>query len=168
MSLRKLALTTALLAGMTLAGCASNGSDPYGSTGPTMNKQTGGTVLGAVVGGLAGAQFGKGKGQLVGTGLGVLVGALAGSEIGKSLDKADMAYLNQAQSRAYSAPVGQSISWNNPQSGNSGTITPVRDGRSSTGSYCREYQQTIYVGGQQQTATGQACQQADGTWKIIN
>ena len=167
MSLRKIAMTAVLMAGLTVAGCAATGNDPYGSTGPSINKQTGGTVLGAVLGGVAGSQVGKGSGQLWATGAGALLGALAGSEIGKSLDKADMSYLNQAQSRAYSAPIGQSIAWNNPQSGNSGTITPVRDGRSGSGAYCREYQQSIYVGGQQQTATGTACQQADGTWKIV-
>ena len=32
--------------------------------------------------------------------------------------------------------------------------TPLRDGTSAGGAYCREYQQTIYVGGQQQTAGG--------------
>jgi len=132
-----------------------------------LNKQQIGTGVGAVAGGLAGSQFGGGSGQLWATGAGVLLGALVGSSVGSSLDKADIAYMQSAQSRAYSAPVGQTISWNNPQSGNSGTYTPVRDGRTGSGAYCREYQQTIYVGGQQQTATGQACQNADGTWRVV-
>ncbi|MBU6235406.1 MAG: glycine zipper 2TM domain-containing protein [Alphaproteobacteria bacterium] len=159
MSLRSIVLSTALMAGVALTGCTSYDAG---------NKEMVGTGLGALVGGLAGSQVGGGKGQLWATGAGVLLGALVGSELGRSLDKADMAYMNQAQSRAYSAPIGQTISWNNPQSGNSGTYTPIRDGRTNSGSYCREYQQTIYVGGQQETATGTACQQADGTWKIIN
>lgn len=158
MSLRNFALTAALMAGVTLSGCSAYDAG---------NKEMAGTALGAVVGGLAGSQIGGGDGQLWATGAGVLLGALVGSELGRSLDKADMAYMNQAQTRSYTAPIGETVSWNNPQSGNSGTYTPVRDGRSSSGSYCREYQQTIYVGGQQQTATGTACQQPDGTWKII-
>lgn len=161
MSLHKILLTATLVAGLGLAGCASDG-------GPGISKQTGGGALGAVVGGLAGSQFGKGRGQLVATGLGVLLGALAGSEVGKSLDRADHAYMNQAQNRAYAAPVGQTISWNNPQSGNSGTYTPLRDGHTNTGAHCREYQQTIYVGGRQETAKGTACQNPDGTWKTID
>lgn len=172
MSLRFIALTSALIASTALVGCAGTGYnntyDGYGNTGGGLNKQQIGTGVGAVVGGLAGSQFGGGKGQLVGTGVGVLLGALVGSSVGSSLDKADLAYAQQAQQRAYAAPIGQTISWNNPQSGNSGTYTPIRDGRANNGSYCREYSQTIYVGGQQQTATGQACQNADGTWKIIN
>jgi len=33
---------------------------------------------------------------------------------------------------------------------------------------CREYQQTITVGGRTERAYGTACKQADGSWKIIN
>jgi surface antigen len=133
------------------------------------DKQMVGGVSGAVLGGLAGSQFGKGNGQLVGVGVGALLGTLVGSEIGASLDKADKMYADQATNRAYTAPVGQTISWNNPDSGHSGTITPTREGVSnSTGRVCREYTQTIYVGGKQETGVGQACQNTDGTWAISN
>ena len=132
------------------------------------NKQMIGTGTGAIVGGLAGAQFGSGKGQLVGAGVGTLLGALVGSEIGLSLDKADLAYANRAQQNAYRAPVGEPISWNNPETGNYGTVTPTREGRSTSGRYCREFSQTIYVEGRQQTGYGTACQNSDGTWQIAN
>lgn len=133
------------------------------------NKQMVGSATGAVLGGVAGAQFGKGTGQLVGVGVGALLGTLIGSELGRSLDQADMMYANQAQNRAYSAPVGETISWNNPDSGHSGTITPTKEGYSNTsGRYCREYSQTIYVDGRQETGYGTACQNPDGTWQIQN
>jgi hypothetical protein len=32
---------------------------------------------------------------------------------------------------------------------------------------CREFQQTIVVNGQQQPAYGRACEQPDGSWKIV-
>jgi surface antigen len=131
------------------------------------NKQLIGGGSGAVLGGLLGSQIGDGSGQMWATGAGVLLGALVGSEIGKSLDRADMAYANRAQQRAYSAPVGETISWSNPESGNYGTYTPTREGRSTSGRYCREYNQTINVGGRQQQAYGQACQQPDGSWQIV-
>ncbi len=130
-------------------------------------KEKVGGVSGAVLGGLAGSQVGSGSGRLWATGAGALLGVLVGSEIGRSLDKADLAYAQQANQQAYSAPLGQQISWNNPESGNYGTVTPKRDGYSSSGRYCREYEQTIYVGGKQETATGQACQNPDGTWEIV-
>lgn len=131
------------------------------------NKEMMGSATGAVLGGVAGAQFGKGTGQLVGVGLGALLGTMVGSEFGKSLDKADLAYANQAQQQAAVAPVGQAIAWNNPQTGNSGTITPTRDGTTNTGRYCREYTQTIMVGGQKQSGVGQACRNPDGSWEIV-
>lgn len=144
---------------MGLAGCQT---DQWGT------KQTMGTGIGALAGGLAGSQIGSGKGQLWATGIGALLGGLAGSEVGASLDRADRMYMSQAQSSANAAPIGESIAWNNPQSGNKGTITPVRDGTSSSGRYCREYQQTITVGGKQQSGYGTACRQPDGSWEVVN
>ena len=141
-----------------LAGCSNSG---YG------DKEMGGTLIGAGLGGLAGSQIGGGSGRLVGTGAGVLLGGLIGNQVGKSLDRADHVALQQAQQNAYAAPVGQQITWNNPDSGHYGTITPTRDGRNAAGGYCREFQQTINIGGQAQQGYGTACQQPDGTWKII-
>lgn len=131
------------------------------------DKELVGGASGAVLGGLAGSQIGSGSGRDWAIGAGVLLGALMGSEIGASLDKADVAYANQANYRAHTTPLGETISWNNPDSGHYGTVTPVRDVYSSSGSYCREYQQTITVDGRQQKAFGTACQQPDGTWRII-
>lgn len=145
-----------VVAGM-LAGCAND----YGP------KQTGGTVLGGIGGAVAGAQFGKGKGNLAMTALGTLLGAYIGSEVGKSLDRADQQYANQAESRAHAAPMGQTIRWNNPDSGNFGTYTPVRDGQDQAGNYCREYQTTVNIGGQSEQAYGTACRQPDGSWKVM-
>jgi len=130
-------------------------------------KEGVGTLGGAALGGLAGSQIGKGSGRLAATAAGVVLGGWLGNEIGASLDKADRAQMGGATSRAYTAPIGQQITWNNPQSGNAGTITPVRDGYANDGAYCREFQQTITVGGQQQKGFGRACQQPDGAWKIV-
>ncbi len=143
---------------MLLPGCQT---DSMGT------KEGVGTLGGAAVGGLLGSQIGKGSGRLVATGAGVLLGGWLGNEIGASLDKADRTYATQAESRAYAAPIGQQITWNNPESGNSGTIVPTRDGYASNGAYCREFQQTIVVGGQKQQGYGKACQQPDGSWKIV-
>ncbi|MEZ5813183.1 MAG: RT0821/Lpp0805 family surface protein [Alphaproteobacteria bacterium] len=131
-------------------------------------KQTVGTAGGAVIGGILGSKIGGGNGQLWATGAGALLGALIGSEIGKSLDRADRIALGDANRRAQTAPIGETVSWNNPESGNYGTVTPTREGESSYGRYCREYEQTIYVGGRQETAVGTACQNNDGTWEIVS
>ena len=158
--MKKIILTTALIATVGLAGCETA---LYSG-----QKEKIGAVTGAVLGGVLGSNVGGGKGQLVATGIGVLVGTLVGSELGRSLDKADMVFASQANTQAHTAPLGEAIAWNNPQTGNSGAVTPVRDGNDSTGKYCREYQQTIYVGGQQETGYGIACEQPDGSWKIVS
>ncbi|MDB5477984.1 MAG: hypothetical protein JWM96_479 [Alphaproteobacteria bacterium] len=150
-----------------LAACA-NGGYGGGSAAPGTfgaNKTTAGGLAGAGLGGLAGAQFGKGNGRLWTTGAGVLLGALAGSSVGASLDKADESYAQRGFSQAVAAPVGQPITWSNPQSGNSGSYVTTRTG-SRNGLPCREFQQTIVVGGRSQQAVGQACQNGDGTWQI--
>lgn len=138
------------------------------STATQGNKQTIGTLGGAVVGGVLGSNVGKGSGQMWAIGAGTLLGALVGNEIGSSLDRADIAYANQAESRAHTARMGETINWNNPETGNRGTVTPVRDGYADNGRYCREYQQTINVGGKQETGYGTACRQPDGSWEIIS
>ena len=154
----KKATLAVLLATLTLTACQT---DNWG------RDQTIGTLGGAAAGGLLGSQMGKGRGQMVTTGLGVLLGAWAGNELGSRMDETDRQRGLQAERRAYSAPIGQQITWNNPQTGNSGVIVPVRDGYANDGAYCREFQQSIIVGGQKQQAYGKACQQPDGSWKIV-
>ncbi len=144
-------------AGLALAACEGAGT-----------KQTVGTLGGAAAGGLLGAQIGGGRGQLAAVAAGTLLGAFLGSELGKSLDRADQLAAQQAATQAHTAPMNQTVAWNNPDSGHSGTVTPVRDGTNTqTGAYCREYQTTIVVGGQTEQAHGTACQQPDGSWKVI-
>lgn len=150
-------LLVALLAVGTVAGCANN------SMG---TKQTWGTVGGAATGAVIGSQFGSGDGRIAAAAVGTLLGAFVGNEIGSSLDRADQAAASQAYNQAYAAPVGQTVRWNNPQSGNNGTITTTRDGYSQSGYYCREFQQTITIGGRTQQGVGTACQNPDGTWQI--
>jgi len=149
-----------VIGSLALAGCESLPGE--------MNKQTIGSGAGAIVGGILGSKVGKGNGQLWATGIGVLLGTLVGSEVGRSLDKADIAYAQQANYEAHSAPIGEEISWSNPDTGNYGTVTPTNDGQDNAGNYCREYQQTIYVGGQQEVGYGIACEQPDGSWKIVS
>lgn len=124
-----------------------------------------GTLGGAAAGGLIGNAIGGHS--AAGTLTGVLLGGFVGNQLGGVVDDADRKRAAAAEQRAYTAPIGQQITWNNPQNGNSGVIVPTRDGYSPNGAYCREFQQTITVGGQQQQAYGKACQQPDGSWKIV-
>lgn len=157
--MRRKAVAGCVVAAMlAVSGCADTGMG---------QKETVGTLGGAALGGLLGSQFGGGTGKLVATGIGVFLGGLAGREVGKSLDRADHLAANQAYSRAQAAPIGDTITWKNPESGHHGTYTPVREGTSSSGRYCREFQQTVTVGGKTEQAYGTACRQPDGSWQIV-
>jgi surface antigen len=150
-------LASVLALSLALAACS----------GDAGTKQTGGTILGGIGGAVAGAQFGGGTGRLAATAIGTLLGAFIGSEVGKSLDKADQQAAHQAESRAQTAPLGQQISWNNPDSGHSGSVTPTREGKDETGNYCREYQTSVNIDGKSEHAYGVACRQPDGSWKVV-
>ncbi|MBB3065093.1 MULTISPECIES: RT0821/Lpp0805 family surface protein [Limibacillus] len=143
------------LAGLILAGCEQ---------GP---KQTIGTLAGAAGGAAIGSQIGSGSGRHVAIALGTLAGAMLGGEIGRQLDERDQLLYSQAYEDAKTAPIGETIIWSNPESGNKGAITPVRDGTTGSGKYCREFQQTVIIAGEPQQAYGVACRQPDGTWQIV-
>jgi len=126
----------------------------------------------AMLGGLMGAGAGAGIAALAGASPGVIVasaigGALIGGFVGHKLDDRDKQMANQAAAQAFEKnAAGQPSVWNNPESGNSGSITPTKTYQIASGQYCREYQQTITIGGEPQKSYGTACRQADGTWKI--
>ena len=151
-------LALVLLAAV-LAGC-----DP--TTGMVGPKATVGGLGGAAAGGLLAAGVG---GSPAGIAAGVILGGLIGGAIGDRMDAADRREAQQAATRALeTAPAGSSVAWRNPDSGNSGAITPTRTYQAASGQYCREYQQTITIDGQQHRAYGTACRQPDGSWQVVN
>ena len=165
MSFNKSFAVTSLAVAMTasaLVGC----TDQYGN--PIVSPNATGTLLGGAAGGFLGSQFGEGSGKTVAAIGGALLGAWAGNAIANGMTAQDRGYYNSAAQQAASAPVGQTVTWYNPTSGAQGTITPTRTGTASDGSACREYQQTVTIGGRTERAYGTACQQADGSWRIVN
>lgn len=154
---RKLAALA--LASIALAGCADFEGRP---------KQSIGTILGAAGGAVAGAQFGKGTGQLVATAIGTLAGAWIGSEAGKSLDRADQTHIQQMTQRSLESQKSNTTTlWTNPDHDVEATVTPKPAFTDGTGQSCREYQQSVTVGGRTEMAYGTACRQPDGSWKIV-
>jgi surface antigen len=152
-------LALVLLLSVVLAGC-----DP--TTGMPGTKATVGGLGGAAAGGLLAAAAGGGG---AGIAAGVILGGLVGGAIGDRMDAADRREAQQAAVRALeTAPSGTSVAWKNPDSGHSGAVTPTRTYQNASGQYCREYQQSITINGQQNRAYGTACRQPDGSWQIVN
>ncbi len=136
-----------------LAGCQS--SSPKRDTG---------VVTGAVVGGLLGSQIGHGRGRTAATILGALAGAYIGGSIGASMDEQDRYRANQALE---TYPDNRTSSWQNPNTGNSYTVTPTSTYETASGP-CREYTTEAIIGGKPETIYGKACRQSDGSWQAVN
>ncbi|MFN5589021.1 MAG: RT0821/Lpp0805 family surface protein [Holosporales bacterium] len=99
---------------------------------------------------------------------GTMLGAFAGTSMGNGLDKADVLYAQRNAQFAFETQAsGQVSSWRNPDSGNSGTLTPSRSFKGSEGRTCREFQQTVKVEGNQEKAFGSACREKDGSWRVV-
>src|SRR5262245_48982941 len=148
-------LALAMLLLVPLAGCETIQSNPKTAIGGFGGAATGGLIAAAAGGGGAGIAAG------------VIGGALLGGFAGNLLDQRDQRMANEAAQRAFeTAPSGRAVAWNNPDSGHSGTITPIRTFESS-GSYCREFQQTVIIGGKPENSHGTACRTPGGSWRIV-
>jgi len=138
------------------------------TTGCENPKQAIGTLAGAGLGGYAGSTIGSGRGRVVSAAIGAGLGALAGGYIGQQLDSADKAAAERTCFQALeSGRSGKKAEWRNPDTGNYGVIIPNKPYQLPNGQYCREFQQTIVVGGRPQQGYGKACRQPDGSWQII-
>lgn len=132
-------------------------------TACSITREQGGALTGAAVGGVVGNQVGGGHGKDIATAIGVFAGALAGASIGRSLDQLDEANTNKALE---TTRTNQTSSWINPDSGNKYSLTPLKTYEANSGRYCREYQSTVIIGGEQVQSYGTACRQDDGSWEV--
>lgn len=99
--MKKLSLLVVLIGALFLGGCASSGQPVYSgaSTGRiasiyygqvvnvqavTLSDSGLGTIAGGILGGVAGHQFGKGKGNVAATIGGGVLGAMAGNQLAQS------------------------------------------------------------------------------------
>jgi len=98
---------------------------------------------------------------------GVLLTSWVSSDILASLSQNDRLKSQQAELRAFTAPIGQLVTWNNMDDKRSGTLSPLHDSYSAQGLYCRDFQQTITIDGMQKQGYAKACQLSDGSWKIV-
>ena len=148
---------TTVLATTLLTGCAG-----------TYNKATTGAALGAITGTALAYGLGKDSSKknlwLI---AGAAAGGLIGNNIGAKLDERDRLLLGETlQQTMEHGPTNSVGSWNNPDSGNSGTVTPTQTMISANNQPCREFTTTVNIGGELSQAYGTACRQNDGSWKI--
>lgn len=138
---------------LVLAGCGSQGRP----------NETFGTIVGGALGGVLGNQVGGGSGRVAATIVGTLIGSAIGGNIGRTMDTVDRQQMASALERS---PDNRSVYWQNPNTGAAYATTPTNTFTANTGSPCREYRQTAWIGGKQEDVYGTACRQADGSWKV--
>ncbi|MDA8637087.1 RT0821/Lpp0805 family surface protein [Rhodospirillales bacterium] len=105
--------------------------------------------------------------QMAAVAIGAVTGNWDETDLGSKLDIADKVYAQRTTQDALEYnKVAQVSTWRNPDSGNSGTITPMRTFVHSSGKNCRTFSTSIFVSGDQEKGAGIACRQTDGTWQI--
>lgn len=60
---------------------------------------------------------------------------------------------------------GEGLNWHNPATDHRGVITPVKTYQSSANENCRDFQETLTVGGQSYIEYGSACRLPRGVWE---
>ena len=156
-----------LLAGLFVAGLGAGLS----GCGTMSANETAGTIIGGVTGAVVGSEFGKGSGKTAATAIGAVIGATVGRNIGQALDDTSRLRAGVAAQQALNTePVGETITWENQDNAGGpayGTATVTRQGSDSQGRTCREFQQTVTIGGRQEHSYGTACRDDNGDWKLV-
>jgi hypothetical protein len=84
------------------------------------------------------------------------------------LNDVDRVYASSSTYRALEVTrSGEMVAWHNPDTGASGTVSPRPAFKNTHGEDCREFQQTVSIGGQARSAYGTACRQPNGSWRIV-
>ncbi len=123
------------------------------------------TIVGSVLGGAAGYQFGKGKGKRVATVLGAIAGGMIGGNVGRGLDQQDQQRVNQTLE---TSPRNQKVVWNNPNTQTNYEFTPVTEkyqgNVNGQATQCRDYVMDAFIDGRMQQVNGRACKNNNGQW----
>lgn len=158
LSTNKSMLTTGLMSlilasSATLSGCAG------------ASKEQSSTIVGSIIGGAAGYQFGKGKGKRVATVLGAIAGGMIGGNVGRGLDQQDQRRVNQTLE---TAPVNQKVAWNNQNTNTNYEFTPTTEkyqgNVNGQATQCRDYVMDAWIDGRMQQVNGRACKNGNGQW----
>jgi surface antigen len=155
--LRKTCLTaTAALLALGLGSTAAMADACSG------RDHTGGTILGAIAGGVLGGAVSHGNGgAVIG---GALLGGLAGNAVSRDMDCEDRPYAARSYDESFHGPVGRRYEWN--RGPNRGYIITNREYRRH-GRLCRDFTQVVYRRGREFDRDGTACLRRNGEWEFL-
>ena len=107
----------------------------------------------------------RAKHAIVGLTLGLM---LASAPAWAASDFEDIAVIFETLNQVLeNQPTGVSVPWNNPETGNSGTITAVATEIQPDGTPCREYHRTYPGDTASQLVAGKACRTGNGVWSVV-
>lgn len=153
-----LMLTKSLLAALLMVGLGTTDGWADDCSG---RNQSGGTILGAIAGGVLGGAVSNGPGGAVAGG--VLLGGLAGNAVARDMDCEDRPYVARSYDQSFRGPVGRRYGWS--RGPNRGYIVTHREYRRH-GRICRDFTQVVYRRGREFDREGTACLRRDGEWEF--
>lgn len=147
------------LAALPLGGCE------------TIEKETGfnrdtqlGAAGGAAFGGIVAALASANPAWIAAS---VIMGGVAGGALGNYLGKDDSQKHVQTNLNALETlGAGQTASWTNNKTGNSGSTRVTRVFTNPNGQLCKAYSETVRTAEKTVTEEATACKQANGSWKL--
>ena len=143
---------TIIAAAIFALGCGSAMADECSG-----RDHTGGTILGAIAGGVLGGAVTHGNGgAVVG---GALLGGLAGNSIARDMDCEDRPYAARSYHESFHGRIGQRYNWQ--RGPDRGYVVTNREYR-RRGQICRDFTQVVYRHGRQYNRPGTACRPARG------
>jgi surface antigen len=158
-----LAKSTALVLAATLvlaplAGCETIERET-GINIPTQQGAAGGAAFGGIVAAIAGA-------NPAWIAASVVLGGVTGGAIGNYLGKKDAErHARNNASALDGLGQGQTSSWRNNKTGNSGSTTVTRVVRED-GRVCKSYRETVHTKIETVTKEATACRNPGGTWRV--
>lgn len=155
-------LACLMLLGMTaipLAGCESIEKE----TGYNKDTQTG-VAGGAAFGGIVAALADANPALIAAS---IILGGVAGGAIGDHLGKSDTEKHATNNLHALdSLGEGQSESWSNARTGNSGSTTVTTVAVEPNGTTCKSFVETVRTGARTTTDDATACKTPGGMWRL--
>lgn len=152
------ALVVAGVAALPLAGCETIQKE----TGLNRDTQAG-ALGGAAFGGIVAALASANPAWIAAS---VIMGGVAGGALGNYLGKENSEkHVQTNLSALNNLGAGQTASWADNQTGNSGSTTVNRVFTSASGQTCKSYTETVRTNARRVTEEATACRQSDGSWK---
>ena len=146
-------------AGLALSGCETIERE----TGMSKSTQTG-AVGGAAFGGIIAALAGANPAWIAAS---TILGGVTGGVIGNYLGQEDAQKHAQNHLGALDTlGQGQTSSWQDSKTGNSGSTTVTAVNAKSDGTVCKSYTETVTTSAKNVTERATACKAPGGTWKV--